>query len=106
MDHEYRLLLQLITKNLILMQALIQPMRVLFLQPINAYFNCSDFFLAYQGSGECTSASAHLVFPLLLCVSAILLVSLASGTQRSRKKYVRDYNEAAMAQLLEDWEVS
>ncbi|XP_078539053.1 LRP chaperone MESD [Lissotriton helveticus] len=48
--------------------------------------------------------SARLAFPLLLSVSAVLLLTVASETQRRKKKDIRDYNDADMARLLEEWE--
>lgn len=48
--------------------------------------------------------SARLAFLLLLCVSAVLLLAVASETQRRKKKDIRDYNDADMARLLEEWE--
>ncbi|MEE6503776.1 hypothetical protein FKM82_004945 [Ascaphus truei] len=41
---------------------------------------------------------------LALCLCVLLALSPAEGKERGRRKDIRDYNDADMARLLEQWE--
>ncbi|XP_069498172.1 LRP chaperone MESD [Ambystoma mexicanum] len=49
--------------------------------------------------------SARICLPLLLCLSGLLLLPGFGAERKSgKKKDIRDYNDADMARLLEEWE--